>query len=881
MAFNQNYGRLAFLYANHNANEKTIQELSKHGNINYQLPSSCHVDSNDLSGDTVLHITINHENLDNIKLLLSNKADISIKNSQGMTVLHQAIECERRSINGYIYKLRGPLKDSLIDLLLSAHFLNDVSVNPRSQSGLTHLHAACITNNVSAIEFFLKDENNSINDSINVDSPCFSGYTALHLAVRYCSAEVAKILLKNKARVDVKNREGLTPLDMLIKRNMEIADWKNMGKRSSWGQLRKEYNSNESLIEAILERNENEMFIDAREGLTNLHLACMLRDTWMLKRLLDDRRVIYLDKQTRSFGYTALHFAARFNLDSVKLLLKHGAKVSIKDVDNFTALDLCLQRYKTEEMSDLIMENWKDLRFSDGRTKLVDFIRSLKTLKEFESFVEKNFQDIDVHIPRDSLIFAGYTPLHLVSVLPGRNKCIDDLLIDTLYSTKIDQSEVFNCDEDDDEKLYIERIKVCLEKSPDLNAQDCNRSTALHLVFKLQHESIAKLIAEKYIDSQSCEKFNHVDDNGISHFHIACSTGVMKLVRYLLRKYRIQCSDYNRLKTNDYEKRHLVLTDSHYPLHIAVAKRNVELLEFLLNEDFNIYAEDEDGSTPIHRSIKAPEMFDLLFRWRMKNFKDRIDDCGLSHLHVACLLRHVKAVRILVKNGADVNAKVSIYCEDVKLRGLSPLSIALRERSRNIVKILILNGAKIFAQSRLFFDQLYELYPDLVFEALEIEDETTLTELHVACFTLDVKRVERLLKNGANPNARIHKNHQIWSNFTPLHFLVMENKRRFAMVNTANEIVKMMIEKGADVNLTIDGGVTALHEAFTRMCCLKDNDQRVFVSRACKSVVDGITIPKRLKDLLRMKPVDLDTRMMHGWNDNARSQNIHLKVFIC
>jgi hypothetical protein len=74
-------------------------------------------------------------------------------------------------------------------------------------------------------------------------------------------------------------------------------------------------------------------------------------------------------------------------------------------------------------------------------------------------------------------------------------------------------------------------------------------------------------------------------------------------------------------------------------------------------------------------------------------------------------------------------------------------------------------------------------------------------ELHIAAYEGDVKRVKKLLKKGADPNAR---NVVSW---TPLHIAASKNHI---------EIAKLLLEHGADPNVQEEHGRTPLHVAASK-----------------------------------------------------------------
>ena len=142
------------------------------------------------------------------------------------------------------------------------------------------------------------------------------------------------------------------------------------------------------------------------------------------------------------------------------------------------------------------------------------------------------------------------------------------------------------------------------------------------------------------------------------------------------------------------------------------------------------------------------------------------DKDGDTPLHIAASWGYKSMVKLLITNGADLNAKGS--------DGLTPLHMAVNQK--DVMKLLIDNGADMNAK-----DNIYAITP-----------------LQLAVDSNDYAGVELLLSNGANPN---DQSHYSW---TPLHS---------AAHHGFEHLAKLLISKRADVNAKLDFGETPLHIA--------------------------------------------------------------------
>ena len=87
-----------------------------------------------------------------------------------------------------------------------------VSVHERDYCGWQPLHEACNHGNLSIVELLL-DRGANINDP---GGPHCGGMTPLHDAVQNAHVDVVKLLIARGASVNLKNKDGHTPLDLVM-----------------------------------------------------------------------------------------------------------------------------------------------------------------------------------------------------------------------------------------------------------------------------------------------------------------------------------------------------------------------------------------------------------------------------------------------------------------------------------------------------------------------------------------------------------------------------------------------------------------------------------------------------------------------------------------
>ena len=164
---------------------------------------------------------------------------------------------------------------------------------------------------------------------------------------------------------------------------------------------------------------------------------------------------------------------------------------------------------------------------------------------------------------------------------------------------------------------------------------------------------------------------------------------------------------------------------------------------------------------------------------------------------------HLEIVKLLLENGADVNAQHL---------GCYPLDNASENRHYKVVKFLLENGATL-SDIEVTKGDLETVKLLLKTKAdVNAQDRHNCTALHYASKNGHLEAVKLLLENGANPNIQANPYEQ---DFPDDEF---GDKIGTALILASQEghleIVKLLLENGADVNAKEEGeDLTALHFA--------------------------------------------------------------------
>lgn len=821
--------------------------------VNHPIPETPYFKRKkpELIGNTVLHLALKQREHGTFNFLINQGADFTMKNHEDETVVHQAFR-RSNSNSKECDKLWGKLNHPYIESVMSAHVEAANASNPSNKNGLTHFHIACMVNHAKACEFFLRN-GISVEEPVKFDSPSLPGYSPLHFAARYCAYEAAQVLLEQGADLHRQDAKGISPLHLLMERSAEIADWLNTGRRTRHEAFEKEMNTNDRMIIAFLERIDGNVGLIDDKGFTLLHVACTLRDSSHVAKLLQLGHNVEaaVSHDSPVFpGYTALHFAAHFNIDTMRLLISHGADVSRRDAKGCSAFDTSLRKLDiASEVHALIdsQPSWRCAMFSDGKSSLHDFVYAMRKRESLQAFMRS--VDIDMYLDSESPLWPGYTLLHLLVLFVVSSNGAWDLYEVSDHTDDVSWHDL----------RMIDAIDLCLKLGADVTIQDPRGYTPLHLAFHLQKAYLVSVLLRSHKKIA-----NPVDDLGLSHFHIAC---VAKDSDFVVKLLKSRMVDVNYPVPFSFrlckEKKTFAFAKGSTPLHIAVITRNFELAKILMTHGANYVFKDDDSLTPVHRLLGLNRGDDknlakaLLSSYNLCFMNDNVlplTKCGLTYLHVVSYWNNDAAVEKLLNLGADINATITYKREDNqdsgrwrirsiqgvkpidslvfldRYTGYTPLQLALDAKNDRIVRLLVERGADILVKNSDRMTPVYEIFKsrysgadlenmfaDALRRSAELQkrmlEDTGMTMLHIACATMDVDLIRELCCQGMDVNARLHMDSPIWPGCAPLHVLMIKSTED---VEDVIGIIDLLLEFGADVTLTNANLNTPLHEDFER-----------------------------------------------------------------
>ena len=430
-----------------------------------------------------------------------------------------------------------------------------------------------------------------------------------------------------------------------------------------------------------------------------------------LKSRKAPKKEISIDVEERDQdGMTMFHWAVRNgSLDLVNMLLKHGAHGDVWDKDGDTPFSLAVASnherlaLALRDKGQLYMESHSDKRISTLQfTACHGMLSLLRYLLDQRALVD------------DDTGLLGWTPLyvaseychhHIVKLLLDRganpNKRSRDgttplhatarkgslpIVLELLKAPNMDAAPV---DEDGQTPLavaaskgYYEVFKELLIREPRV-AADKEGWLPVHEAAANGHTAIVRSCAKEDLSART--KFRSTP------LHIAAAHGHPEIVRYLLGQgvdINAKCEDQLARKDAtrgeiervtaimiavERERKDVVdillesgadlhgtFSDRRNILHSAAASGNLKLVDRLLALDFDPFAKDIDGLTPLHLAARTGE--DVIVDKYLQDFRgndsfevDGEDFAGLTPFLLAAAKGSISTMEILEKARADIH----------------------------------------------------------------------------------------------------------------------------------------------------------------------------------------------------------------------------------
>jgi ankyrin repeat protein/beta-lactamase regulating signal transducer with metallopeptidase domain len=721
--------------------------------------------------------------IERVKALLANGADVNTHDRANRTALHYAAE-------------RGHLE--VVRLLLA----RGADVNAGAQAGWTPLLVATANKGRAQITELLLKNQARVNDADT------AGYTALFYAIWADDEETVKTLIAYGADVNKTPKGDYSPLVYgvwqwhtgNVKALMNAGADINVKDGDGWTPLY--WAVDEGAPEVI------RLLIDAGVQMSDIHRAVLEGNLEQVKKLVDSGTAV----DTRDeVGRPLTHWAlAAGQLEVFDYLLNEGADITIATKQGSTLLHKASEKGLTDVIRRLIAKGAAvNARTNRGETAL--FAAARRGHKEVCQLLVANGADVNAALKN------GRHPLG-DATLRGHEEVVKLLLANGAdvnlsvnnYGVALQAAACYG---------HPALVDILIAAGADVNANTRN-GTPLHLAARagkrIDDETVGQIVKkllEHGADVHAIDK-----QSGCTPLHIASQKGRAEMARLLIAagaevnakdnqgrtplsyaEGRYECRKVAELlRAHGATEETSAVSNDQKPaksLHDAAAGGDIERVKSLLAAGADVNGkQDETGRTAPHCAVEAGHrnMAELLIA-KGADVNARTTDKGWTPLVCAVNERHAELVKLLLDEGADSAGKTDDGC--------AFLHQASRAGYLGIVKRLIAMGAEVNATYNkgrcALGDAALNGHKDVVELLLakgvdvNLQEAGRGTALHAAARTGRTAIVDLLIAHGADVNLSAQ-------NGTPLHRAVSCTPQ--VDENTCAEIVDKLIDAGADVN---------------------------------------------------------------------------------
>ncbi|KAJ8783812.1 hypothetical protein J1605_008855 [Eschrichtius robustus] len=639
------------------------------------LQAGANPNMQDSKGRSPLHLSImaRNEYVFN-QLLQCKQLDLELKDREGSTALWLAVQYITVSSDQSVNPFEDPpVRAAEAGNEAAALFLatNGAHVNHRNKWGETPLHTACRHGlaNLTA-ELLQQGANPNLQTEEALPSPkepaslpssadssvCLQ--TPLHMAIAYNHPDVVSVILEQKANaLHATNNLQIIP-DFSLK--------------------------------------------DSRDQ-TVLGLALWTGMHTIAAQLLGSGACI---NDTMSDGQTLLHMAMqRQDSKSALFLLEHQADINVsRTQDGETALQLAI-RNQLPLVVDAICTRGADMSVPDEKGNPPLWLALADNLEDIASTLVRHGCDATCWGPGPS----GCLQTLLHRAIDGNNESIACFLIRSGCDVNSPRQPGANGEGEEEARdgqtpLHLaaswgleETIQCLLEFGANVNAQDAEGRTPVHVAISNQHGVIIQLLI-----SHPDIHLNVRDRQGLTPFACAMTYKNNKAAEAILKR------ESGAAEQVDNKGRNF--------LHVAVQNSDIESVLFLISVQAHVNSRVQDASklTPLHLAVQAgseiivrnlqdlPTICSVL----LENGVDfaAVDENGNNALHLAVMHGRLNNIRVLL-------TECTVDAEAFNLRGQSPLHILGQYGKENAAAI---------------FDLFLECMPEYPLDKPDAEGNTVL-----------------------------------------------------------------------------------------------------------------------------------------------------------
>jgi serine/threonine-protein phosphatase 6 regulatory ankyrin repeat subunit B len=815
----------------------------------------------DVDGNTPLHLGVAAGNINIVSYLVSAGSDFNTCNKQGdypltlaarcgnndiveilmegevqceeaqIDALRAAIEADQVDTTALLLRLGVPVnigekekpihvasrlgREEIVSLLLQF----GASLTSLTNTGNTALHLASEAGHLSLVKYLVEKDRGGL-CSLNYEKE-----TPLHLAARNGRDYLVSYCAENGCNINATSANGskcfhlacedghYTTVECLLKHGAEVnatnsADQTPVHTAASRGQTR--------IVELLILHKANFSLRD-KDGLTAVLAAS-------INGHLDTVRVIVQHggniEDTDRKGNTIAHFAVtNESYDILNFLSQQNVNLDVQNSDGDTPLLIAVREGRNRVLEYLAAKQ------CNINTKGKDGMRPLDI-----AVLKDNMEIIRLLIERNARSFKS--GMHIV--VAARLGFLD------LLQCFLSMGDDINVKDDNGEiplhaaskSGHAATVKYLCEHGALMNLQDNNGNTALHVAVTNEHFDVTRILVEK--GANLCA----ADASGSTALHIAAKGGYLNIVQYLAESFapidRRNAKNETALlmaAAEGHEKIVSVLieqgagigvrdiegktaldiaTDKGYTAITQMLKDRAEgrkLVSFISNREINTFSERDNVEClkgKINAGASADSATDRNDTDSERMFKTTAEDAfkfqsnPRSALHTAAVNGNLEEVQRLVECGIALD-----YGDPF---GRTALWVAAKSGHKLIIRFLLQNGSCVNIPDcegvRPTDIAVREGHWAVVNEFLEHDPEIRLegteivrNKLHEASESGEQEVVRIILKCGTNVNTN-NKNGN-----TPLHVAAKCGNK---------EVTSLLLKCGANINTADNDGKTPL-----------------------------------------------------------------------
>lgn len=757
---------LSFSCATTKKSPLSVQELIASGRTDEarkMFQAQYDINAADKHGNTALHSAALMNDADLVDYLLMKGANPDLKNIQGNTALHLAIENSCFSAAGELAQVGSCL----------------FAVNGQGETALDMGLAA----DDSYYDLFITQKTGGLRDS--------DGQTIVHYFVKSHNEKAVQCCIKGGIPISAADDSGKTPLDIAFE-DLSNEDSVQIAADLIYGGAEHVKSDFSYFQDAVANRNLNYRFND---GQTPLHFAAIMGHSGIAKYLLENSAQTNVQD---SSGATPLHEAVRYgHTDIVKLLLDSGANINAEDNLGKTPILIIMPENSRSDIYTMLLAYKADVTHKDmyGDTILHTAaminlpLSILQSITAAGADVNARNKDgvtplslaLEQHLNNYVQFFAekgadinsmdknGNTPLILA--LRGS----DDML-QMVVNRK-------NCSEHDSagntplhvailQDASLQKIQYILSLTDDVNARNSDGNSALSLAVGMNKQKLGELLLAKDADIFSANNKNY------SPLRMALTAGG-SVQDWLITSRTIKATDGS----------------GNTALHYAAEWELKNAISSLLEKGADPAAVNANGETPVFNAVKTnnPAIIDQMVSGGCSvQVRDHL---GSTPLHVAVRWDATKSAAKLIALGIDVNAQ--------NISGKSALAEAALGGNLDMAKLLLASGADANSSDNsgrtILMDAIRGQNPDVLNMLIanranpQIQEINGRNAYHEAALTGNIKVISIIRSAGGNPLSR-DKNGN-----TPFSLALHQNE----------QVIKAVL--GNDVTIADSDGNTPVH----------------------------------------------------------------------